>query len=274
METLQGLVVSGAFRLALCSAIFAALLPSAAWAAKVSCACPANQTNDFYANPTVDRSSCARDKTYAPTGVASPAICAYPTLTAALTAASVALVRDAPSARAIAAGGRPLAPAIFASESFPFAVPCGVALTTTDDPAVGGSGLNPGSYVIVFNSGTADHAITLRGPFSGFTVQNGGSSTGTALACDAEGAAAVDSVILDGANGASRLMTGLVVTGKCAGTFSNLEARSFSGPGVLVNSSSPDVSDFVQADLHDNQIGLQALAGEIAIRAGAQVGSE
>ena len=252
-----------------CAVTLSILASAPARAAKANCACPANTTSDFYANPVVDRSSCLKDKTYAPTGVASPAVCSYPTLTAALQAAAAALVHDAQGARAIAAGGSPNAPAVFASESFPFAVTCGVTLTTADSPALGGGGFSPASYVILFNS-TADHAITVHGSFSGFTVQNAGASTGSALGCSNENVS-LASVRLDGANGASRLTNGLVLQGACSGTFSKMEVRNFGGAGVLVNSASPDSSEFVYVDLHHNQIGLKALSGNVVIEQDNQI---
>ena len=250
----------------LCAATLSMFASLPARAAKANCACPANTTTDFYANPAVDRSSCNKDKTYAPTGVASPAVCSYPTLSAALSAAATALVHDAPGARVVASGGSPVAPAVFASESFPFAVTCGISLTTADDPAVGGPGFDARSYVIVFNS-AVDHAITVHGRFSGFTVQNGGVSTGTALACFNENAS-LEAVRLDGANGGSHLTTGLVVAGACSGTFARMEVRNFAGEGVLVNSASPDSSEFVYVDLHHNQTGFKALSGNVVMSQG------
>jgi hypothetical protein len=251
------------------AAMPATLVPLPAEAVKQTCPCPSNLTNDFYANPTVDRSSCLKDKSYAPTGVASPAVCSYATLTAAMSAANAGL-NYASSTRVISAGGTPAAPAVFGAETFPLLIPCGVSLTTTDDPALGGGGFNPASAIILFNSSIADHAITLRGPISGFTVQNAGASTGSALTCHTDNAS-VDTVRLDGLNGSLRLTTGLLVAGACSGTFSKIEVRNFSGQGVLVNSTSPDTAEFVYIDLHHNQIGFRALAGNVVIRQTGQL---
>jgi hypothetical protein len=249
-----------------------AQVASASATKEKKCTCPANSTADFYANPLVDRSSCLKKKEYAPTGVSQPEICSYPTLTQALAAATGGLVHF-PSARAIAAGGTSGAPAVFSAEALPLTIVGGVTLTTSDDPALGGSGFHPDAYVILFNAGGADHALAVlsNGTLSGFTLQNGSASSGSMLTCSGPNVD-VTSTILDGLNGTTQLDTGLLVSGSCDGTFSSIEARHFSGQGILVSSGSAASSLFSQLDLHHNHVGLRALQGSLVLLPAAIVG--
>jgi len=240
-------------------------VPSAPASKEKKCTCQANTSADFYTNPTVDRSSCIKNKNYLPTGIPVPAICSFPTVTQALVAATVSLVSFT-NARAILAGGTEAAPAFFASESFPLSVVGGITLTTTDDPSLGGEGFHPDAYIILFN-GATDHALAVKsnGAVSGFRLQNGGSSTGSALLCNGS-SVSVRSVVLDGTSATNQLATGLLVSNACDGTFANIEARNFVQQGILVSSTSPTNSVFSQLDLHNNHIGLRVLGGNVVVK--------
>jgi hypothetical protein len=134
-----------------------------------NCTCPANTTTDFYANPNVDRSSCAKKKGYAPTGVLTPAVCSYATLHEALRAAEGFF-----TGRAIASGGTSATPAVFSAEPLPLPIVGGTTLTTSDDPALGGTGFDPRHYIIAMNNAGVSYSVFVRsgGAFSGFTLRN------------------------------------------------------------------------------------------------------
>jgi hypothetical protein len=232
-----------------------------------NCTCPANTTTDFYANPNVDRSSCAKKKGYAPTGVLTPAVCSYATLHEALSAAEGFF-----TGRAIASGGTSATPAVFSAEPLPLPIVGGTTLTTSDDPALGGTGFDPRRYIIAMNNAGVSYSVFARsgGAFSGFTLRNSGTSTGSAVVCNGSGVS-LDSLILDGLSGTIRMPTGLFIADPCDGRFSNIEARNFSAQGILVNSSSAETSALTQLDIHHNRNGLRALAGNFVIYRTSQI---
>ncbi len=130
-----------------------------------ACVCPQNLTDNFWADPNVDR-------TKAPARFAGPngfllghgfeEICTYPSLSQALTAAATDVVlRGANPARAVATASGSNGDgvhAVFTAETFPLIVGYDTDLTTTHDadPSVGGDGTDhPEDFTISFNSSTS-----------------------------------------------------------------------------------------------------------------------
>lgn len=190
--------------------------------------CPANSTPDLYVNPTVKHRP--KPSKVHPTGVQTPAICSYPRLSDAVAASAVG-----PYER-IVADGATTSPAIFGHEKFPLALLPGVTLTTADDPAVSGAGLDPTRYVVKFKDGPADSALVLADgtAVNGLTFRNARKKHDARdmIACT-DGASTVRSVSLAG-DGRARVGTGLRIAGTCSLAVHGLSAGGFSRSGLLV----------------------------------------
>lgn len=138
-----------------------------------TCACPANQGTDFYADALAG--SAATEAPF-PTGVDSPAACRYRRVTDALAAATNA-ARGGTSAQVLMTG-RQTGPMRFRNETFPLVVPAFVNLTTTDNPASAANyiiELNASLEAVATNGGAAfvvRGSMGSRSLVSGFTVQN------------------------------------------------------------------------------------------------------
>jgi Right handed beta helix region len=197
--------------------------------------CAENTSTDFYANPVVKRVA-----TPAPTGTDFPSWCAFPTITAALDA----LANSGNPGRVVTSGAG-TTPATFRKETFPLTVPTDAALTTEDDPDLGGPGLDPTKYVVRFR-GTASTAVELSGgTVKGITFQNAHAANASEMvSCDAAGSV-LTGVALDGASSAGGVMTrGLIARDLCILTDGlstsptlaplGLRVRNFDATGVEV----------------------------------------
>ncbi len=202
--------------------------PAAATPPPKPSGCPANTTSDLYVNPTP---SIKRKGSMPPTGVSSPATCTFASITDAIGAADGL----GTGARIILTGGAPAAPALFTNEAFPLAIPDGLTLTTSDDPDVGGGGLDPASYVVRFG-GRATNAVSLQsGGLRGITVNSIRSKPATTMVTCA-GTSGFDAVTLDGASSAGgSIATGLKLASGCDADAAGVRVRSFGGDGVVVD---------------------------------------
>lgn len=190
--------------------------------------CPANASADLYVDPVVDRA-----RRLVPTGVSSPAECAF---------ASIGDAIDSAEARGLGAGARIILtgatatePAVFGQETFPLAIPVDITVTTTDDPELGGAGLDPRRYVVKF-TGRAAYAADLEGGrLAGVTFKNERTRRATImLICDA-GTTELEAVTLDGAGTAGGAVAkGLQLWPGCDLDASDLRVRGFAGNGVIV----------------------------------------
>jgi hypothetical protein len=238
------------------------------------CACPANPSSDFFADPTVDRSTFPGPTRPLPTGVVEPRLCTFSTLTDAVAAAGAAVASGAPAARVIATGAVVDAPATFANETFPISVDSSVTVTTSDDPALGGAAWNAADYVISYNDTTdaSAQAVLVHGgaAFEGFTVTNVGNPSGEAMRCIG-GDVTVEAVTLDNSipSGASAMTIGLHVAdsvdaGGCHGTFSNLTIQGFN-TGVVIDTNA--TSALTHATITGNGDGVSVQGGVATIDA-------
>ncbi len=191
--------------------------------------CPVHTGTDWFVNPVA-----ARPSSLVPTGVKSPAGCAFKTLTQGLGAAG--------AGERVIAFGASRKPATFKSETLPVSIPPLVTLTTADDPAVGGTGLAPKRYVINFNEGPATAAVFLfsASTFRGFTVKNLRSTSATD-AVEANSNFDLDSVVIEGKSpSGGQLSRGFWADG--AGTAANLTVMH-AGDGLFHSGAGTTVAD-------------------------------
>jgi parallel beta-helix repeat protein len=206
--------------------------------------CPANSSTDLYVNPVVNRSARV-----VPTGVSAPAECAFASITDAIESAEARGLGS--GARIILTGATASTPAVFRQEAFPLAIPVDMTLTTTDDPALGGAGLDPSRYVVQF-TGRAAYAADLEGGrLAGVTFKNERATRATImLICDT-GTTAIESVTFDGAGTSGGAVgKGLQLWPGCDLDASALRVRGFSGNGVIVEEGA-DLT-LVSSKIHNN----------------------
>ena len=184
--------------------------------------CPANTSADSYADPTA-----VAVPGKAPTGVSSPAECRFPTLSGAVADLKA---RGVTGGRVIATGAG-AAPAVFDDEQLPLSPPAGTLFTTTDDPALLGTGLDPARFVVRFGGDSA-YALRLRGGgIRGLTFEGTSGADGTTTVLCDEGSPTLADVVLAGGGVVPR---GLDLWPGCDLSATNLRVKEFAGDGVLV----------------------------------------
>ncbi len=186
--------------------------------------CPKNLTGDVYVDPTVRTKPGMK-----PTGVASPASCAFRSITAAV----AKIPNRVPATNRIVLTGADDSVAELKKETFPIALPSEVSLTTSDDPGVGGPGLDALRYIVRFK-GAGSAALRC---VSGTTQLRGVTFDGT-----------------DAADGSDT--DGVHVLEGCDLSAYGVRVRNFPGDGVVANFGSSLLLDGDQAlrssKVHDN----------------------
>jgi hypothetical protein len=216
-------------------------------------ACPVNTTADLYVDPTVEPVEGIE-----PTGVAAPAMCRFRSISAAVDELSSTGITGA---RIIATGGADTQPAIFADEQFPLTLPPGTLLTTTDDPALGGSGLDPARYIVHFD-GEADTAIQLNGGgLQGLTLRSVRESNATTMAACDGSPTTLHSIVLDGASpNQGTVETGLQLASGCTLEATAIRVTGFAGDGITVAAGAQLSAS--GAKIHDNAGDGLVISGE------------
>lgn len=239
-------------------------------------ACPPATGNDFYADPLANRSGMP-----APTGARSPAVCAYPTLTEALAQASAAAATPGVSARAIASDdtAAPVGAVDFQAETFPWQVPARVVVTTTDDPTVGGAGLDPTRFAVLVEDHTVSGPASVRLLAAASRTTAGGALRGLTLSQLCSGCPAI-AIKVEGfgdpstprldrvqVNGGTTWTTGVEVRGD--GVLDELGASGFASQGLhIVNDGGASASDrvVVSGGVFDgNVVGLLVSGGQVVL---------
>jgi len=197
-----------------------------AHAAKPSC--PANTTNDVYVNPSP---KVKRQKNVALTGVSSPVNCTFASITTAIDSAETRGLGA--GARIILTGATASVPAAFTNEAYPLDVPAGLTITTSDDPALGGAGLNAAHYLVRFGGSAATALAVHGGGVKGISVTNARTVAATRMvACDG-GTNVFDAVTLDGQGSAASVGTGLDLSSLCVFDANGVRVRNLGGTGVI-----------------------------------------
>ena len=134
-----------------------------------------------------------------PTGITTPAVCRFQTLTHGID-------RVGSPGSVIAISANP--PVAFTGETFPLVVKAGVALTTADATPT------PANYTIEFDDAAAATAVSLAAGSSitGFSVAQAGTAAGSAVSCTS-GAVSLSSLFLTGGDSA---VIGADIGGTCA----------------------------------------------------------
>lgn len=160
--------------------------------------------------------------------------CTFASITAAIGAAETRELGA--GARIVLTGATATSPALFTAETFPLTIPSGLTVTTSDDPDLAGTGLNPANYVVRFG-GSATHAVSLQGGgLKGITFKNVRSAAGTAMVLCGTGTTAFESLTLDGLSSAGGLIgTGLQLSSGCVADAAGVRVRDFGGDGVVVD---------------------------------------
>jgi hypothetical protein len=206
-------------------ALAASVAPIPATAALTICA--ENVSTDFYVNPMV-----RHPKGTHPSGLSTPPRCAFPTIGKAIAAIKSRGLGE--GVRIILTGAADGTPAIFKDEAFPLAVPSGVAVTTTDDVALGGEGWNPANYIVRF-TGSAARAIDLTGgSVAGFTMVNRLDQNAARMVRCSQGVNSLESVSLQGKKTLlGVVMTGIDLVGTCDLHITGTRIFGFKGTGVV-----------------------------------------
>ncbi|HTM19014.1 MAG TPA: right-handed parallel beta-helix repeat-containing protein, partial [Kofleriaceae bacterium] len=239
-------------------------------------ACPQPNETDYYADPLANRTGMP-----APTGARSPAVCAYPTLTEALAQASAAAAIAGVSARAIASADTrgPLGTVDFQAETFPWQVPTRVVVTTTDDPAVGGAGLDPTRFAVLVEDHTVSGPASVRLLAAPSRTAAGGAMRGLTLSQLCTGCPAI-AIKVEGfgdpstprlervqVNSGSTWTTGVEVRGD--GVLAETGASGFTGQGLhIVNDGGTSASDRVVVSggvFEGNVVGLLVSGGQVEL---------
>ncbi len=174
------------------------------------------------------------------TGVASPASCAFRSLTAGLASAQSASLQSV-----VAIDANPGNFAVFDSadgETFPIQIPAGVSLTTDVELAGNSPGVSLQFYFIDFDSPSATSAVELSAGSSiaGFTIKSvtTGNPAAAGVSCGVNGTASVADSLLEGPEdgGPSAVITnpGVDVNGQCSLSLSNVTVQNYGGPGVAI----------------------------------------
>ncbi len=221
-----------------------------------SCACAA------VSEILVDQS--APSGSLAPTGAPQPAECRFKKLGDALAYAAT-FPPPVPAEITVRALGTPTpgAPIQFAAESFPLVVPHGVTLATSAAQP------NPSDWVISATAGPHNMIELHDGAvIDGFTL-HGAPATGNGIVvvCGSTAPATARNIVLDGGNTLDR---GVVVTGTCGVTATQLDVSAMTKSGLYVNTGSPVGLTVTGGSLRNNiQSGAEVVAGELSISGAA-----
>jgi hypothetical protein len=226
-----------------------------------ACACPAVTDGSYH----FDRDPAAvAIAEVAPTGAASPSACRLDGIEEALAKAA----EFGPGGRAVFAGDA-FAHAI---TSPPFAIPAGVTLTTT---APG----DPSRAVLTIASlGSASSPAVVLQPgaaLEGFTIRNGGATTGAgiAFACDGTAGAALRAVRVEARQpgvtppaSAMRLAIGVELTETCGAELEDVIVSGASGAGLSVDvGSGATPTTVVDSTFEGNGTGIVLRSGTLSI---------
>jgi hypothetical protein len=227
--------------------------------------CPANGTTTFYAD-SINGSDGAGGVT--PTGVLSPPLCRFGTLTQALAAAGAAAIASAGPADVVATGASPGTPMTFTtqaagnSETFPLVVPDDVTLES--EASLG----QPGTYTILFPPGGASvisTAIALgsagTGPvtFSGFTVSFAATAPTTASAVTIVSPSTLSQLLLQG--NAGNTASGVLDNGVSPANLNTVTVQGFGTGCSVTHASASPAETWSGVTLTGNTVGLDLSRG-------------
>lgn len=219
--------------------------------------CPKNNSKEFFANPVVDRDG---KRVPAPTGVRSPAICSFESMRAALSAAG----KKGTGSAAIATGAKGSKKATFKKEP-ELDVPAGVVLTTTDDPAQGGSGLNPARYVLHYAGPRSGNAVTLGdgAEIRGVTVDNPKGIKGRDMLSCEDGSAAARAVIFGGGTPKGSFGNGIRTLGECSADLEAVDVSHISGAAAHFDAHSDALTLVTDSSFTDSGSGMVIHLGDV-----------
>jgi hypothetical protein len=197
------------------------------------------------------------------TGVRSPAICRYRSITAALDAAGAV---SGPATVVLA--GAAATYGVSNGEKFPLAIPPGVKLTGDDAP------LDPTLRIIQLDGDMTEGVLVQDGAtLSGVTIRNlsaSNAATGALIMCGS-GDVSLEAVHVEAATPApatGQLAKGIRVEGGCSVTLTSVAVSGASGPGLEVERSTPGgLVVAANLALDSNGEGVRLIEGDLTLSA-------